>query len=620
MASFLVTIALGPVQSLIGAARRTRDLWCGSWLLSEAARAAARALHEHQPGCLIFPCPQNPDEELRPQDSPHDAANIANVLRAEVKAADADEVRTLCDLAKSCAAARILDIGAEAKTVLGVELRDDVWAAQADDIIETFAAWVEIVSDDYAAASRKLGATLAARKATRDFGPSRLASNEGLPKSSLDGAMETVLPRWPKRHPARRKLRLSKGEQLPLEEEVIAARRARRKLRLSKGEQLDALGVIKRLGGDAEQFTAYSRIAADPWIRYRNEQQLERIRTAYEPLVGKELATRTKGNAGAYSAMPYDAQLLHPSRLESAWRGEREEAGDELRALRDCLARIDDQPVPYAAILKADGDRMGKLLSAARTAKQSRRMSQALHAFASTVNATVRCHHGHAIYAGGDDVLALVPLPDAEDCARKLACDFRARMCGLAEEMRLPEEDAPTLSAGIGIGHIMEPLGALRERADRAERAAKGDGEGDASRNALAIVLGVRGGGEITWRARWDDAPEFHAIRTFRSAYRQGRLPSRVAYDLRAIDRRLAWLDECDGEAGVQMRKAEVRRMLDRARVDGKKIEKCLADLLLSETARPAPKGRRRLAQVADTLILARWLAARTNAELGERE
>ena len=34
MERFLVTLSLGPVQSLIGAARRTRDLWCGSWLLS----------------------------------------------------------------------------------------------------------------------------------------------------------------------------------------------------------------------------------------------------------------------------------------------------------------------------------------------------------------------------------------------------------------------------------------------------------------------------------------------------------------------------------------------------------------------------------------------------------
>ena len=45
MTHYLITLSLGPVQSLIEAARRTRDLWCGSWLLSEAARAAALVLH-----------------------------------------------------------------------------------------------------------------------------------------------------------------------------------------------------------------------------------------------------------------------------------------------------------------------------------------------------------------------------------------------------------------------------------------------------------------------------------------------------------------------------------------------------------------------------------------------
>ena len=81
MPRYLVTLSLGPVQSLIEAARRTRDLWCGSWLLSEAARAAARVMHQAQPGCLIFPSPDNPDQELLPQREPGDSANIANILR-----------------------------------------------------------------------------------------------------------------------------------------------------------------------------------------------------------------------------------------------------------------------------------------------------------------------------------------------------------------------------------------------------------------------------------------------------------------------------------------------------------------------------------------------------------
>ena len=37
----LLQIAIGPVQEFIAAARRTRDLWFGSYLLSEISKAAA---------------------------------------------------------------------------------------------------------------------------------------------------------------------------------------------------------------------------------------------------------------------------------------------------------------------------------------------------------------------------------------------------------------------------------------------------------------------------------------------------------------------------------------------------------------------------------------------------
>ena len=72
MKTYLVTIALGPVQSMIEAARKTRDLWCGSWLLAETAKAAANVLHNQQKGCLIFPCLDNPDIDLKKSDKPLD--------------------------------------------------------------------------------------------------------------------------------------------------------------------------------------------------------------------------------------------------------------------------------------------------------------------------------------------------------------------------------------------------------------------------------------------------------------------------------------------------------------------------------------------------------------------
>ena len=605
MTRFLVTLSLGPVQSLIGAARRTRDLWCGSWMLSEASRAAARVLHDRHQGCLIFPCPAKPDDDLLPQERPGDAANIANILRAEVTVSSTEDVRKLCEKAKAAAVCRLTGLGTSASGQLEMAsppVRKDVWDAQIDDILEVFSAWVPITGegDGYRAASRRLGGALAARKATRNFRACRPPSTQGLPKSSLDGALETVLPHWKSGY------------------------WARRKLRLSEGEQLDALGVIKRLAGDSDRFTAYPRIAADPWIMQLTCKQKQCLRDAYAPLVGHDLATRVTGNESIYDDLPFDAGLLYQFRLDNALARAVDPCERKaIEKLKDCVEGISKrdgdepgagEPVPYAAILKADGDRMGELLSRADSAARSRKISRALHdGFASKVAGIVRGHRGHAIYSGGDDVLALVPLTGALACARKLADKFEQALTGIANDLKIDDDKRPTLSVGLGIGHFMEPLGALRARADRAERAAKGDATGT-PRNALAIALGIRAGAELEWRARWNDTAAFDTLHALTAAYRDRSLPTRAAYDLRSIDRRLDWLRDDDTDRACGMRAADVARMLARVRTEaGERIPPDLRNLL-RERAAAQP-----LRELADTLIVARWLSARTAGDLGER-
>ena len=433
---------------------------------------------------------------------------------------------------------------------------------QIDDILESFAAWAEITDGNrgYEDAGQRLGRALNARKATRDFQPCRPLTGPGLPKSSLDGARETVLPDWP------------------------AEERARVKLRLSPpGEQLDTLGVIKRLAGDAEQFTALPRIAADSWI---------------------EQLTPASSNGCGRRTSPWSIQVTQPMfgaipaptprcrstgifciapRLESALAQEREQhAIEALKAFRrSSITEISREqtdtgrqagtPVPYAAVLKADGDRMGQLLSRARSAQASRDISRALQGFASSVRGIVRAHRGHAIYAGGDDVLALLSLERARNCASALALAFWEHLSGIAERMELDDDERPTLSVGVGIGYVIEPLGALRALADRAEQQAKGDAALSPRnrRNALAILLRIRSGAELHWRAQWTDKQAFEALDRFADAYRRGELPTRAAYDLRDIGRRLARLPDSGDETARGMRNAEVDRLLDRARRGG---------------------------------------------------
>ena len=91
MADYLMSLAVGPVQGFIAAARRTRDLWFGSNLLSEVSKAAARVM-QMQGARSVFPAPNSPADL-----EPNSALNVGNKLMA---VAGTNDPRALLKLAK----------------------------------------------------------------------------------------------------------------------------------------------------------------------------------------------------------------------------------------------------------------------------------------------------------------------------------------------------------------------------------------------------------------------------------------------------------------------------------------------------------------------------------------
>ena len=87
MSGWLLEITFGPVQGFIASARRSRDLWAGSRLLSEVARGAAFALRKRG-ARLIYPA----DAAV---DATSDTGNLSNTLLAVVDAADEHALRQL---------------------------------------------------------------------------------------------------------------------------------------------------------------------------------------------------------------------------------------------------------------------------------------------------------------------------------------------------------------------------------------------------------------------------------------------------------------------------------------------------------------------------------------------
>lgn len=600
MTKYVAILSFGPVQGFISAARRSRDLWSGSWLLSELAKACALSL-ANQGTELIFPAINN-TQELQMNSE----LSVGNKIQVVIEAENAETVEKILAEAKSACIERFVQEAEAAKALLkhaNQDLRENIWQHQLRDYVEVQSAWAKInenVTDGYKQAADQASRVLAARKATRDFKASAVHGYDAdfmIPKSSLDGARETVL-----------------------KEDKSLKNITRLKLSLSASEQLDTAGVVKRLGLQqiTEQFTPFTRVAAHAWVEQAKAYQgFEQIKRLYEQLVKLDIATRVKGNKDTYQDFPFDAQYLYESRLDAAIRQYSFDADiitvlSELKNALKPLWRDYGHPYSYGVLLLADGDRMGELLDQASSKEQHQKITQTLSAFAVSVPERMRQYQGHCIYSGGDDVLGFVPLHQAYDCAKALSQSFQEALISIATELKV--EKAPTLSVGLAVCHINTPLGVIRDLAGKAEKFAKGDHCTDLGqrRNALGITLSVRSGSDTSLRLRWDDQEAHQTFRKWINLYVNKEIPTRIAYDTRAIDLSTQLITQ-DQQLLKNIRNAEYTRMLKKARlISGERVADETTEQL---TKRGAQVGFK---QLAEELIVARWFAAKLQRDLGK--
>lgn len=245
------------------------------------------------------------------------------------------------------------------------------------------------------------------------------------------------------------------------------------------------------------------------------------------------------------------------------------EVFDRLVALRKSNKK---RAPTYYAVLALDGDHMGRRMAKADRAGRETR-SKALQTFAlEKVGWCITDYLGdmaldQPVYAGGDDVLALLPLfmPDGangEKCVLECAKAIRDAFAGLAD-LRLPGEDAPTASAGLAIVHHKADLREALAAARRAEKAAK-----EAGRDRLGIAVVRRSSGETMTVTRWEHVPRLMKLA---EEFRKGKT-DRWAYGVHAMLVRLAGRDPRPGANGegvgcapdnlAELMRAELKRSL----------------------------------------------------------
>lgn len=177
---------------------------------------------------------------------------------------------------------------------------------------------------------------------------------------------------------------------------------------------------------------------------------------------------------------------------------------DAIRASVENLSKLIGEPPKYYAILKMDGDNMGKVISGTRAVKDLREyahpsvagsvpenikrpitptvhvaITRSLSNFAvNTVPDESKSHGAELLYAGGDDVFALVPAHKAISLAFRLQKTFREDWKGF-EPL---QGKTRSMSAGILFVYYKEPLYSAVRRVNELEHMAKNSG-----RNALTI-------------------------------------------------------------------------------------------------------------------------------------
>ncbi|MBI5305482.1 MAG: type III-B CRISPR-associated protein Cas10/Cmr2 [Chloroflexi bacterium] len=323
---------------------------------------------------------------------------------------------------------------------------------------------------------------------------------------------------------------------------------------------------------------------------------------------------------------------------------------EKLNALLAAAAAADDariaRPAKYYAILALDGDAMGKWISGqlaprfaqtlhplaverlapfvkndaawAQWLTQQRVLSPALHTSISHALAdfALECvrwvieeiHPGRVVYAGGDDLLAFVPVDHALATARELRALFSGEALRADDKLTVTFADpdrtgfvrwknswlmtmGPTASASIGIAiaHHLQPLDAALDAARHALASAKEE----YGRNAIAVRFLRRSGEELRIGAKFfygrGDEPQQPPLDTLqwidglRARIADDHLSAKIAHDVYDLARGLT-------DQPVDAVEAILRRALKRHKGDQLEPEQAVkqANTLAPQLARLA--------------------------------
>lgn len=487
----ILHFTFGPVQGFVAQARRTRDLWAGSFLLSWLAGQAMSAV-KAAGGSIVLP---KVDADplfrailTRPGGFGPAVGSLPNRFKAHVpEAFDPKVCRDAIDEAWRGVAEQVWQRFVAPVAHQGRDTQT-IWNRQVAGFWDQ--AWV--IGDDPGDGADH--AWLDRRKNWRTWRP----PVEGGDHCTLMGDWQELSG-------------FVRARERNAQDEFWKALRGRLRSTLDLDEQgrerLCAIALIKRLflevaadaigwtpswdECDAVRWPSTPRLAAAGWLAHAQREAPQQA-AAFVAAAARTSRTEIEPPLAAGNALSRVAgQFLHHTGIENARTEEfldvdRKRLLDAHAALTQAVGR---SPSAFYALLLMDGDGVGKLLRGHR----ENSVAAALSTFASDVRAPVFRAGGYLVYAGGDDLLALLPIEGALTTALTLRNAYRMAFA----EAEIPEA---TTSAGLVFAHFHVALRqALREAHRQLDDVAK-DGNG---RDSLAVCVLSQSGVLRQWVSAW---------------------------------------------------------------------------------------------------------------------
>lgn len=536
MATRYFHFTLGPVQGFVAQARRTRDFWAGSFILSWLAAVAMRSVQKQQ-GKIVFPIPEQNYLDWLEGDgkkSPPRQGNVPNRFKAEVT--DHFSPQLVVDNVQTAwrELAELIWKGDLASFCDNNSIHRQIWDRQINHFFEI--SWV--LTED-----KQVANLLDRRKNWRNhFAP----AEPGVKCMTMEGWQELSGMPSPNRkqqetfwQQLRNNLSPSKMD-LAEQETLCAIAFVKRRFvhyfgqltvqlpinqnsstAFEDNQEIDHSGDLS----DSSQPEAYwtlkgwplkpgvpsvSYLATVHWLEHviqnEDDDKLSDLHEAARQLGTDygEWHTNIRCIDNAYRQLKpsrrrtmkrltaLDGRVFFESALQNdiTKPDKKVAAQNMLKALKALDFNL--QPVPFYAILLMDGDSLGKHMS--DTEKQPK-ISAALEKFTQQVPQVVSRHNGFLVYAGGDDVLAILPLEDALSCAAALRTVYLNAFNDTGVNS--------TLSGAIEFAHIKMPLTKiLRDAHSLLDNVAK-DGCG---RDAIAVRVWKPGGKALEWAMPWKRA------------------------------------------------------------------------------------------------------------------